>query len=66
VLLLLALAAFIAGIAGSFLGIGGGVFLIPFMTLGLGIDIKVAIGTSLIGDGFARAAIGIQRGKAAG
>src|SRR5438309_876656 len=49
VLLLLALAAFIAGIAGSFLGIGGGVFLIPFMTLGLGIDIKVAIGTSLIG-----------------
>ncbi|HYT00486.1 MAG TPA: sulfite exporter TauE/SafE family protein [Thermoplasmata archaeon] len=49
VLLLLALAAFLAGIAGSFLGIGGGVFLIPFMTLGLGIDIKVAIGTSLIG-----------------
>src|SRR5207245_11317230 len=49
VLLLLALAAFIAGIAGSFLGIGGGVFLIPFMTLGLGIDIKVAIATSLIG-----------------
>src|SRR5712691_6600123 len=49
VLLLLALASFLAGIAGSFLGIGGGVFLIPFMTLGLGIDIKVAIGTSLIG-----------------
>src|SRR6266545_791134 len=49
VLLLLALAAFLAGIAGSFLGIGGGVFLIPFMTLALGIDIKVAIATSLIG-----------------
>ncbi|HEX9340045.1 MAG TPA: sulfite exporter TauE/SafE family protein [Thermoplasmata archaeon] len=49
VLLLLALFAFLAGIGGSFLGIGGGVFLIPFMTLVLGIDIKVAIATSLIG-----------------
>src|SRR5881397_3141873 len=49
VLLLLAVAAFLAGLAGSYLGIGGGVFLIPFMTLALGIDIKVAIDTSLIG-----------------
>src|SRR5881296_3291329 len=49
VLLLLAVAAFLAGLAGSYLGIGGGVFLIPFMTLALGIDIKVAIATSLIG-----------------
>jgi len=48
-LLLLAVAAFLAGIAGSFLGIGGGVFLIPFMTLVLQVDIKVAIATSLIG-----------------
>src|SRR5437899_10113973 len=49
VLLLLALAAFFAGLGGSYLGIGGGVFLIPFMTLVLGLDIKVAIATSLIG-----------------
>src|SRR5207245_3812160 len=49
VLLLLAVAAFLAGLAGSYLGIGGGVFLIPFMTLALGLDIKVAIATSLIG-----------------
>ncbi len=49
VLLLLAFASFLAGLAGSYLGIGGGVFLIPFMTLALGIDIKVAIATSLIG-----------------
>src|SRR5436309_11173380 len=49
VLLLLAVAAFLAGLAGSYLGIGGGIFLIPFMTLALGIDIKVAIATSLIG-----------------
>src|SRR2546430_12064844 len=49
VLLLLAVAAFLAGLAGSDLGIGGGIFLIPFMTLALQIDIKVAIATSLIG-----------------
>src|SRR2546422_8071050 len=49
VLLLLAFASFLAGLAGSYLGIGGGIFLIPFMTLALGIDIKVAIATSLIG-----------------
>lgn len=49
VLLLLAVAAFVAGLAGSYLGIGGGVFLIPFMTLALGINIKVAIATGLIG-----------------
>ena len=49
VLLILAIVAFLAGLGGSYLGIGGGVFLIPFMTLGLGINIKVAIATSLIG-----------------
>ena len=48
-LVFLAVAAFLAGLGGSYLGIGGGVFLIPFMTLGLGISIKVAIATSLIG-----------------
>lgn len=42
-------AAVLAGLAGSYLGIGGGVFLIPFMTLVLGIDIKVAVATSLVG-----------------
>lgn len=41
--------AFGAGVAGSYLGIGGGVLLIPYMTLALGIDIKVAIATSLVG-----------------
>lgn len=46
---LLAVAAFLAGWAGSYLGIGGGVFLIPFMTLALHVPIKVAIATSLIG-----------------
>ncbi len=49
VLLLMALAAFLAGLGGSYLGIGGGVFLIPFMTLVLDLPIKKAIATSLIG-----------------
>lgn len=49
ILVVLAVAAFFAGFGGSFLGIGGGVFLIPFMTLVLDIDIKIAIATSLIG-----------------
>src|SRR5436853_7927901 len=49
ILLVLAIAAFLAGIGGSYLGIGGGVFLIPFMTLVLSVNIKVAIATSLIG-----------------
>src|SRR5512137_1181137 len=49
VLLALLAGAFGAGIAGSYLGVGGGVFLIPYMSLVLGIDIKVAIATSLIG-----------------
>src|SRR5467141_184063 len=49
VLLILAIAAFLAGLAGSYLGVGGGVFLIPFMTLALSVNIKVAIATSLIG-----------------
>src|SRR6059058_6166684 len=49
VLLILAIAAFLAGMGGSYLGIGSGVFLIPFMTLVLSVNIKVAIATSLIG-----------------
>src|ERR1700704_1536016 len=49
VLLILAIVAFLAGLGGSYLGVGGGVFLVPFMTLALGVPIKVAIATSLIG-----------------
>ena len=47
-LLILLLVSIIIGVIGSLLGIGGGVFLIPIMTLGLGIDIKVAAATSLV------------------
>jgi len=48
-LVLLAVASFLAGVAGSYLGVGGGIFLVPFMTLVLGVDLQVAIATSLIG-----------------
>lgn len=48
-LLFLAVAAFLAGLAGSYLGIGGGILLIPFMTLVLAVPIKIAIATSLLG-----------------
>lgn len=47
-LIILLLASIPIGVVGSLLGIGGGVFLIPIMTLGLGIDIKVAAATSLV------------------
>jgi len=45
----LAVASFLAGIAGSYLGIGGGILLVPFMTLVLQLDIKVAVAASLVG-----------------
>ena len=38
----------LAGGLGSLLGIGGGVFLVPFLTLGLGIPIRPALATSLL------------------
>ena len=40
--------AFCAGILGSLTGLGGGVILIPLLTLGFGYDIRYAIGASLI------------------
>jgi hypothetical protein len=38
----------IAGALGSLLGIGGGVFLVPFLNAGLGVDFKVAAATGLM------------------
>src|SRR5256885_12618632 len=49
VLLILAVAAFLEGLGGSYLVVCGGIVLIPFMTLALAVNIKVAIATSLIG-----------------
>lgn len=38
----------IAGILGSLLGLGGGIIVIPTLTLLLGVDIKYAIGASIV------------------
>lgn len=40
--------SFVAGLIGSLTGLGGGVVLIPMLTLGFGIDIRYAIGASLV------------------
>ena len=46
--LLVAAGSSIAGLVGSMTGLGGGVVLIPMLTLGFGIDIRYAIGASLV------------------
>ncbi|MBC7566015.1 MAG: sulfite exporter TauE/SafE family protein [Pedobacter sp.] len=42
------LGAFLAGLVGSMTGLGGGVIIIPLLTLVLGVDIHYAIGASII------------------
>lgn len=42
------LASFSAGILGAILGLGGGIIIIPFLTLYLGINIRYAIGASIV------------------
>jgi uncharacterized membrane protein YfcA len=46
--LLLALLGAGTGLIGSMLGLGGGVFLVPLLTLGLGVPIRAAVAASLI------------------
>ncbi len=38
----------VAGCVGALLGIGGGVFLVPFLNLGLGLPYELSVGTSLM------------------
>jgi uncharacterized membrane protein YfcA len=45
---ILAAGSFAAGLIGALTGLGGGVVLIPMLTLLLGIDIRYAIGASLV------------------
>jgi uncharacterized membrane protein YfcA len=42
------LSAFLAGLLGSLTGLGGGVVLVPLLTLFFGVDIRYAVGASLV------------------
>jgi len=44
----IAAGAFLAGFLGSITGLGGGVVIVPLLALALGVDIRYAIGASLI------------------
>jgi hypothetical protein len=46
--LLVGLGALVAGFLGSLTGLGGGVVIVPLLTLGFGVDIRYAIGASLV------------------
>src|SRR5687768_13172231 len=53
------------GLLGALLGLGGGVFLVPLLTLALGIPIRVAIAASLISvmaTAVASATVNLDRG----
>src|SRR5471030_176524 len=59
VTLLVGAGAFIAGLLGSLTGLGGGVVIIPMLTILFGFDIHYAIGASLV------SVIGTSSGSAA-
>ncbi|HEY6444696.1 MAG TPA: sulfite exporter TauE/SafE family protein [Candidatus Acidoferrales bacterium] len=46
--LLIAAGSFLAGLLGSLTGLGGGVIIVPLLTLAFGVDIRYAIGASLV------------------
>src|ERR1700723_3192367 len=46
--LVVALGSFLAGMLGSLTGLGGGVVVVPLLTLVFGVDIRYAIGASLV------------------
>jgi uncharacterized protein len=45
---LIALGSFVAGFLGALTGLGGGVVIVPLLTLVFGVDIRYAIGASLV------------------
>ena len=46
--LIIGLGSIVAGFLGSLTGLGGGIVIIPLLTLGFGVDIRYAVGASLI------------------
>jgi uncharacterized membrane protein YfcA len=47
-LLLMFLVAIVAGLVGSMVGVGGGILVVPALTIGFGVPIEYAIGASII------------------
>jgi uncharacterized protein len=47
-LLLLAAGGFGAGVFGSLLGLGGGILIVPLLTVGFGVPFREAVGISLV------------------
>src|SRR3982751_5486401 len=45
---LVGLGAFAAGLLGALTGLGGGVVLVPLLTLVFGVDLRYAVGASLV------------------
>lgn len=46
--LLMLAGGFAAGVFGSLLGLGGGILIVPLLTLGFGLDLRAAVGVSLV------------------
>lgn len=46
--LLMLVGGFAAGVFGSLLGLGGGILIVPLLTLGFGLDLRSAVGVSLV------------------
>ncbi len=65
--LLLVLSGLAAGAFGALLGLGGGILIVPILTLGFGVPLTTAIGTSLvcvIATSTGAAAINVRAGRA--
>ena len=65
--LLLALSGLLAGAFGALLGLGGGILIVPILTLGFGLPLTAAVGTSLIcviATSTGGAAINVRAGRA--
>jgi uncharacterized membrane protein YfcA len=45
---LILVGAFLAGLLGALTGLGGGMVIVPLLTIGFGVDIRYAVGASLI------------------
>ena len=65
--LLMAISGLVAGAFGAVLGLGGGILIVPLLTLGFGLPLSAAVGTSLIcviATSTGAAAINVRAGRA--